>query len=209
MRNKSGRPEGFVVYGKTLQSVCLLPEESAGRVLKAAARLFLTGETPEDLTLSEQIVFALFQADIDGALARHAEICARNQRIAANRRPPNVTSGDESLPLVPNRTKQNRDETKRKETETKSTADKPPRARFVPPSLEEVRTYCGERGNAVDPQRFLDYYTANGWVQGKGKPIRDWKACVRTWERSEQAKAAAPDMSWRTERPRWEADAHE
>lgn len=87
--------------------------------------------------------------------------------------------------------------------------DRPPRTRFSPPSLDDVAAYCRERANGIDAQRFLDYYAANGWVQGKGKPIRDWKACVRTWERSEHAKTAAPDMSWRTERPRWEADAHD
>lgn len=62
--------------------------------------------------------------------------------------------------------------------------DRPP-ARFVPPTVDEVKSYCQERKNSVDPQHFVDYYTANGWVQGRGgKPIRDWKAAVRTWERS-------------------------
>lgn len=56
--------------------------------------------------------------------------------------------------------------------------------KFVPPSLEEVRTYCQERENNVDPQRFLDHYTASGWVRGK-TPIKDWRACVRTWEKKE------------------------
>lgn len=55
--------------------------------------------------------------------------------------------------------------------------------RFTPPTLEEVKAYCEERNNGIDPQRFIDYYSANGWVQGKGKPIKDWKACIRTWER--------------------------
>lgn len=60
--------------------------------------------------------------------------------------------------------------------------------RFIPPTLEEVRTYCTQRGNKIDPERFVDFYTANGWVQGKAKkPIKDWKATVRTWERSEQS----------------------
>ena len=57
------------------------------------------------------------------------------------------------------------------------------RKKFVPPTLEEVKAYCNERKNGVDAERFVDYYSANGWVQGKGKPIKDWKACVRTWER--------------------------
>lgn len=56
--------------------------------------------------------------------------------------------------------------------------------RFIKPTLEEVKEYCLERNNNVDAEAFIDYYEANGWVQGKGKPIKDWKACVRTWERN-------------------------
>ena len=63
---------------------------------------------------------------------------------------------------------------------------KPPRAaRFTPPSLEEVTAYCRERGNGVDAQVFIDHYTANGWMRGKSK-IRDWRACVRTWEKNNE-----------------------
>lgn len=55
-------------------------------------------------------------------------------------------------------------------------------SRFVPPTPEEIKLYCTERKNQVDANKLFDFYTANGWVQGKGKPIKDWKACVRTWE---------------------------
>lgn len=56
---------------------------------------------------------------------------------------------------------------------------------FTPPTVEEVEAYCRERENGIDGQEFVDFYTANGWVQGKqGKPLKDWKACVRTWERN-------------------------
>lgn len=60
--------------------------------------------------------------------------------------------------------------------------------RFTPPTFEEVKAYCEERNNNVDAERFIDYYSANGWVQGKGKPIKDWKACIRTWEKNNTAK---------------------
>lgn len=55
--------------------------------------------------------------------------------------------------------------------------------RFLPPTLEDVRSYCLERKNNVDPERFIDYYTANGWMVGKSK-MKDWKAAVRTWEKN-------------------------
>ena len=59
-------------------------------------------------------------------------------------------------------------------TRTKRTA-------FKPPTLDEVTAYCRERGNGVDPQRFIDFYEARGWMLGKNK-MKDWKAAVRTWE---------------------------
>lgn len=70
-----------------------------------------------------------------------------------------------------------------KSVENQPPVEKPkPKKRFVPPTVEEVAAYCAERRNGVNPQRFVDFYTANGWTQGKGKPIKDWQAAVRTWE---------------------------
>ena len=67
-----------------------------------------------------------------------------------------------------------------------STAGKPPtRHRFVPPTVDEVRTYCEEKGYTLDADRFVDYYTFNGWMVGKNR-MRDWRAAVRTWCRKEQ-----------------------
>ena len=57
------------------------------------------------------------------------------------------------------------------------------RKRFAPPSLAEVQEYCRERKNTVSPERFIDYYTANGWKVGKNS-MKDWKAAVRSWERN-------------------------
>lgn len=72
---------------------------------------------------------------------------------------------------------------KDKEKEIDKESDKQKRKRFVPPSLEEVKAYCSERNNNVDAERFIDYYTSNGWLVGKNK-MKDWKAAVRTWERN-------------------------
>lgn len=63
------------------------------------------------------------------------------------------------------------------------------RKHFLPPTIEDVIHYCQERNNQIDPQRFFDYYESNGWVIGKGVPIKDWKACVRNWERHERNRA--------------------
>ena len=58
-------------------------------------------------------------------------------------------------------------------------------SRFVAPTLAEIQEYCKEKGFNVDAASIYDHYTANGWVQGKNKPIKDWKAAVRQWARRE------------------------
>lgn len=55
-----------------------------------------------------------------------------------------------------------------------------------PPSLESVRAYCLSRGNSIDPEAFVAHYTANGWVQSSGRPIKSWKAAVVTWEKRDR-----------------------
>jgi hypothetical protein len=59
--------------------------------------------------------------------------------------------------------------------------------RFVPPTVEEVKAYCIERGNSVDPEAFVDFYTSKGWKIGNN-PMKDWRAAVRTWERNDKGK---------------------
>ena len=59
--------------------------------------------------------------------------------------------------------------------------------RFTPPTVEEVAAYCLERKNHVDPQRFVDFYAAKGWMVGKNR-MKDWKAAVRTWEQRDGEK---------------------
>jgi len=59
--------------------------------------------------------------------------------------------------------------------------------RFVPPTLEEVESYCKERNNGVNPRRWYDHYQAVGWKVGRN-PMKDWKAAVRKWEEDKPKK---------------------
>lgn len=55
-------------------------------------------------------------------------------------------------------------------------------SRFTPPTVEEVTEYCNERQNNVCPQTFVDFYASKGWKVG-ANAMKDWRACVRTWEK--------------------------
>ena len=67
------------------------------------------------------------------------------------------------------------------DSSAKSTTTK--RKRFEKPTLSQITQYCLERNNNVNAEQFYDYYESNGWKVGKNA-MKDWKACVRTWERN-------------------------
>jgi uncharacterized protein YdaU (DUF1376 family) len=58
---------------------------------------------------------------------------------------------------------------------------------FCKPTLQEVADYCSERRKGVNPNKWYDHYTSNGWLVGKNK-MKDWKSAVRTWEPDENKK---------------------
>ncbi len=62
------------------------------------------------------------------------------------------------------------------------------RKRFTPPTKEEVADYCAEKKLSIDTERFIDFYESKGWMVGKNK-MKDWKASVRNWARSESVPA--------------------
>ena len=62
--------------------------------------------------------------------------------------------------------------------------------RFYPPTLDEVKQYCEDRKNNIDPMAFIDFYSSKGWMIGKNR-MKDWKAAVRTWERKRKEKSQA------------------
>ena len=75
--------------------------------------------------------------------------------------------------------------------EKKTAADKPPKKKFTPPSIEDVLDYARENGLRVDGERFVNYYTSIGWKVGKN-PMKDWRAAVRAWERKDSEAPEKP-----------------
>jgi hypothetical protein len=71
------------------------------------------------------------------------------------------------------------------DTDTESEQKQSKSRKFIPPTVEQVREYCEERRNNIDPNKFINHYESTGWMRGKNK-IKDWKACVRTWEQNTQ-----------------------
>ena len=56
------------------------------------------------------------------------------------------------------------------------------KGRFKKPTVNDIKDYCLDRNNNIDAETFYDFYESKDWKVGKNK-MKDWKACVRTWEK--------------------------
>ena len=66
------------------------------------------------------------------------------------------------------------------------------RERFTPPTIEEIREYCTEKGYNVDAEKFWNYYDSIGWVRGKNK-MKKWKSAVAGWNARENPRGYNSD----------------
>lgn len=185
----------YYSYRKKLEK---LSDQEIGRLVRALLEYGETGET-EELAGRESIAFDFIADDINRAKAAYEERCAKNQRNIekryARQDDTNVYDGIRTNTNV-YETYQTKDKPKTKTKDKTKDNSLPPNGvsdtrakRFTPPTLDDVSAYIRERGSNVDAQRFLDFYTAKGWMVGKNR-MKDWKAAVRTWEKrdSEQNK---------------------
>jgi len=171
--------EFLCVYHDMLPALKNLGNAEVGRLILAALEYDISDKQPTDLIGKEAILWPMLMSQIDRNKAHYKKICETNRDNVTKRYDRIRSSTTVYDGIQENRIEQNKTEQKR---EVK---------RFAPPTLDEVRAYCQERGNAVDPVRFIDYYTSNGWHVGKN-PMKDWKAAVRTWERNGFAPASPP-----------------
>ena len=158
-----------------------LSDEEAGRLLKGALNYSATREIP-DLSGSERVIWPMLKAQIDEDIEKHAEMCATNKRIATERN-------------APSRTVTNRHDA---ENDIINNAKKSKNT-FIPPTIEEVRSYCKERNSTVDPDQFYDYFTATDWHDSKGNKVKSWKGKIVTWEKfqpKQKDEDDKPDLSW-------------
>ena len=189
---KERHPSWFKMKIERRELVRQLAPETAVNVLLACWDFLETGERPSALSPIEGVAFASFMPDMEEAWNKYL---VRVSSGAQGGRPPKGEKPYGSIcpHTVPNGTEEETDSLFLRNKDRESGADKPPkRPRFVPPDVEEVRDYCHERGNRIDPAAFVDYYTANGWMAGKTR-MKDWRAAVRNWERREKQEGGKAD----------------
>lgn len=197
MTSKQKRPSWFKMFLHQKALIDSVPDETAGRALKAVFQYFESGELM-DLDPLSFAVFSAIRPYIDESYKDY------QRSVDAGRNGSNKRWGkelDDTPPIAPvsppiaplsspigGPTEVEADAETDADTETVGEVHKasklPKRTRFIPPTVNEVRSFCQENGYFIDPERFVDYYEANGWMAGRSR-MKDWKAAVRNWNRRE------------------------
>lgn len=182
----------FTFLGTFLDAIEELPDDVAGEMALAIIRYGIRGEMPEN-PYARMLVSSV-KAPIDAGKkmrdkCRKAGTASGEARREANKAEQELNKTEHDA------TSANKEKEKEKEKvkDNKGQGHTRAGARFVPPTVEEVAEYCRERGNDVDPKRFVDHYTTTGWMRGNNH-VKDWRACVRTWEqREDNARTHKPE----------------
>lgn len=197
-KKRQGEKPNFLYYTDWAEQLLTFPAELRLKIDDAVKRYVLYGEEPTDREVIYSM-FGLMRAQIDRDRIKYAAVCNKNSENAntrwKNERMRAHTGGYGRIRAyavdADNDNDNDNDTTKKLSNESKESADKPrkvaaKRGAFVAPSLGELRAYISEQGlTNVNPEEFLDHYTANGWRAGNN-PMKDWKAAARNWNRRQK-----------------------
>lgn len=189
---------GMILYREELQMLLMMEDGEIAEAITLLANRFLFGDPVESdnrrvktflrtAVQKQEADEAAYEKRVDSA--RKAGLASNDSRTNAQRPSTDVqrpfndrsTTVDDCSTTV-NKQEQEQEQEHRTGTGTNTNMRTSARV-FVKPTLEQVRSYCQQRGNSVDPQEFMDFYESKGWMIGKNH-MKDWQACVRTWEKN-------------------------
>ena len=171
--------KSFIIYQTWAKLILNLDNEKAGTLIKAICM----HENGIEVVIEDETIKAVYEMiaeKLEENDKKYADTVQKRREAAARR-------WDEckSIQVHANECKSMQ---KHYDTDTVTDTDtdkdnlKRRGEKFTPPSLEEVKAYCQERRNDIDPEAFISFYESKGWMVGKNK-MKDWKACIRTWEK--------------------------
>ena len=187
MTNQNKTRDSFIFYRSFFSATKHLNHVEKAQLFEAICSYALDG----NLSLLEgtpQGMFELIKPQLDANRKRFENGCKKKQKISKTEAKPKQKISKDEANVNVNVNVNHNEECKSelindnlnnnsKGVEIEAVKNK----KFKKPTIQEIKNYCLERKNNVDANKFFNYYEANGWKVGKN-PMKDWQACVRTWE---------------------------
>lgn len=200
----------FTWFPKLTATVAKVPEEQRGAILWALAQYGTFGIEP-DLEWPLDAIFESLREDIDNskrAISNGGRGGRGNTKGASQCDEPPFEGCETPLSDTENPSSESgnsgvcdmqkgaNEGSEPKPNHTKPNHTKPKQKRFTPPSVDEVREYCSEKGYTFDPEAFVAFYESKGWKVGRN-PMKSWQAACTTWQKrqGDRRKAAHDEYS--------------
>ena len=190
------KAKSFVLYGDFAQHFALLTDSEIGLLFRSVFDYVNTDAIPQNLPPAVAMAFSVLRVQIDRDKEKYIEVCkkrAQAGKIGGQQRAANARQAQANQAFV---SKSKQTQANQADTDTVTDTDivlggKADKAKkFTPPSVDDVRAYCEQRHNGIDPEYFVNFYEARGWMMGRTH-MKDWKRAVITWETKNKAQVGA------------------
>jgi len=181
MTNQNKR-KSFIIHKDSLVILDEMSNEQAGIFIKSIKFYQEKGYLPEldfGLKMATTPFINQFQRDED-IYKKTCEARKEAGSLGGKQKVANASKSYQEVANLADNDSKNKSESENKnenKSEIKNNSDK--NKKFIKPNIQEIKDYCLERKNNIDAEHFFNFYEARAW-----KDIKNWKACVITWEKN-------------------------
>ena len=181
-------------------ALCLGNRRESNELLGMMVRYLVTGEVPEPRTDAQRMAITMIMPVLENSRARaeagrkggqskgkpESKPESKRASKAESRRASKTESKPESKPESKRASEEEGEEElgvwiNPSDCENEGGVG----AEFVPPTIEEVKTYFAVNCLRGSASKFFDYYESNGWTR-QGFPIAKWEPVARIWSDRER-----------------------
>lgn len=187
--------ESIVIYARQRMALKRLTDAQRG-VLLDALLTYAGGEEPTFTDGMVMVAFDFFRTQIDIDRAKYDEVCEKRREAGRNGGLAKKANATKCYQMQAKESKRKHDNDNNNDNENENvnenvvivpTAQQPPQrktAKFVKPTIEEIRAYTTAKHYTFDAEAFFAYYESNGWKVGRN-PMKDWRMACTTWQKKQ------------------------
>lgn len=177
-------------------ALCLGNRRESNELLGMMVRYLVTGEVPEPRTDAQRMAITMIMPVLENSRARAeagrkgGQSKGKPESKPESKRASKTESKPESKPGSKRASEEEEEEEGEEElgvwiNPSDCENERGVGAEFVPPTIEEVKTYFAVNCLRGSASKFFDYYESNGWTR-QGFPIAKWEPVARIWSDRER-----------------------